>query len=132
MRVAGFLTFLVVSHFIVIQIFRLTTYHTYFPKAVPLLIAYSALVGFLLYALEMHGFFLYQVVLASGWLFWGARKQSKQIESALTLSDNPEEVRLIAWSFGKTKQYYAYSAFIYVITFSITYLWMLNSDPNLP
>jgi hypothetical protein len=131
MHILSFLLFLAVSHLAVMQIFRLTTYHAYFLKALPLLLAYSALVGFLLHELEMHAFFLYQVILASIWLFVVGRKQLKQIESMLMVTgDDADTVRSMAWSFGRTKQYYAYSAFIYVITFSLTYLWLLNTAPR--
>ena len=49
MLFVGFVGFFLGSHFILMQIFKLTTYHAYFFKALPLLIAYSALVGWLLY-----------------------------------------------------------------------------------
>ena len=58
MHILGFLAFLAVSHFVLMQIFRLTTYHAYFLKGLPLLIGYGALIGFLLYTLDMHAFFL--------------------------------------------------------------------------
>lgn len=128
MQILAFAAFLVVSHFLLMQIFRLTTYHAYFWKAVPLLVGYSALVGWLFYAWKLHQFFLWQLVLASVWLFVVARKQNKSTEAMLQMAgDNADSVRFMASSMTKTSQYYAYSSFIYVIGFSITYLWLYNS-----
>jgi len=127
MNLLGFVTFLIVSHIGLMQIFKLTTYHVYFLKALPLLVGYSVFVGWLLYSLELHAFFIWQVVLASGWLFVISRKQAKQNEEMLALSDGEvEDVRFMASSVSKTRQYYAYSSFIYVIVFSATYLWLIN------
>lgn len=128
MMILAFAAFLVVSHFLLMQIFRLTTYHAYFWKAVPLLVGYSALVGWLLYAWRFHEFFLWQLVLASVWLFVVARKQNKSTEAMLQMAgDNADSVRFMASSVTRTRQYYAYSSFIYVIGFSITYLWLYNT-----
>ena len=123
-----FIAFLLISHFGVLQIFRLTTYHAYFWKALPLLVGYSALVGWAINALEMHIFFLWQVVLESAWLFYVSRKQSKAASVLLnSAGGTAAEVRTTASSVTKTASYFAYSAFVYVITFSLIYLWLYNS-----
>lgn len=128
MQVLAYLTFLVVSHFGVMQIFRLTTYHAYFWKALPLLLGYSALVGYLLYLFKLHQFFLWQVVLASLWLFVIARKQSKTVEAMMALAgDDAEAVKLMAVSTASTRSYYTYSSFIYVIVFFAVYIGLYNA-----
>ena len=128
MNLLGFVAFLLVSHFGLMQIFKLTTYHAYFLKALPLLLGYSVLVGWLFYSLELHAFFIWQVALASGWLFVISWKQSKQNEAMLALAEGDvEDVRFMASSISKTRQYYTYSSFIYVIGFSTTYLWLINT-----
>lgn len=109
------------------QIFRLTTYHAYFWKALPVLLAYSALVGYLLFAFALHKFFFWQVVLASAWLFSIGRKQRKSAEAMLlSAGEDADAVRLVAMSTAKTNSYYAYSSFIYVVGFSLVYLAMYN------
>ena len=45
MQILAFAIFLLISHFLLTQIFKITTYHNYFLKALPLLVGYSALVG---------------------------------------------------------------------------------------
>ncbi|ALA57213.1 hypothetical protein NITMOv2_0777 [Nitrospira moscoviensis] len=81
------------------------------------------LVGWLLYALDFHAFFLWQIVLVSGWLFVISKKQQKEFEAMLALAGNDAiTVRFTASSVSKTRQYYAYSSFIYIVT----YLWLIN------
>lgn len=127
MELLAFLAFLVASHFLLMQVFRLTTYHAYFWKALPLLVGYSALVGWLLYAFGFHQFFLWQVVLASAWLFIVGRKQDRLASAMLQMAgDDGDAVRFAAESTKSTSRYYAYSSFVYVICFSLTYLWFYN------
>lgn len=128
MQILAFAIFLLISHFLLMQIFKITTYHNYFLRALPLLVGYSALVGWLLYSLELHAFFLWQVVLASGWLFLLSRKQAKHTEAMIDFAgEDAEKVRFVASSVSKTRQYYAYSSLIYIIVFSATYLWLINT-----
>jgi len=128
MEIIGFLLFLVLSHFGVMQVFQLTTYHRYFWPSLPLLIAYSALVGWALFALKMHAFFLWQLILASVWLFIVGRKQSKTAEAMLHFAgDDVDAVRLMAASTARTSAYYTASSIVYVIGFSIMYLWLYNT-----
>ena len=128
MQILGFIIFLVISHFGVMQVFRLTTYHAYFWKALPLLIAYSVGVAWILFILEMHPFFLWQWVLASTWLFVIWRKQSKMAKAMLSMSaEDANSVRLMVASTAKTSSYYAYSSFIYIIVFVCAYVWLYNT-----
>ena len=128
MAVVWFLLFLFASHFFVLQIFRLTTYHKYFFRALPLLIAYSALIGWLLYRFQLHAFFLWQVAIVSVWLFVLARRNSQQGQAMLDASGHDaDQVRLIAHSVGESKQFFAYSSFVYVMVFSAAFLWAYNT-----
>ncbi len=123
MKALGFLVFIVLSHHGLTQIFRLTTYHRYFLRASPLLILYAVLAGWLMSMLSLGQFFLYQAVLASLWLVFVGRRQSRQAASMLQLAaQDSESVRSIATSVEKTKRYYAYSAFVYIGVFCVTYL----------
>ena len=128
MEIIGFFIFLVVSHVGVMQVFRFTTFHATFWKALPFLVGYAVLVGWCLYLFELHEFFLWQVVLGSVWLFLVGRKQAKLGEALMqSLPDDAHAVRVAARSVENTRQYYSYSAFIYVLVFSITYLWLYNN-----
>jgi len=127
-QIIGFIVFLVISHFGLMQIFRLTTYHAFFWKALPLLIVYGAGVAWVLFILEMHPFFIWQLVLASIWLFILGRKQSKTAETLLSMAgEDADSVRSIAASTTKTGRYYTYSSFIYIAMFACTYIWLYNT-----
>ena len=127
MEIIKFAVFLLFSQFILMQIFRLTTYHAYFWKTLPVLLVYSALVGYFLFAFDLHEFFLWQVVIASVWLFLISRKQRKTANIMLAAAgDDADTVRLIAMSAAKTSSYYTYSSFVYVVGFSLMYLALYN------
>lgn len=127
MEILGFLVFLFVSHFGLMQIFRLTTYHAFFLRALPLLIVYSALVAWALHSLEMSAFFVWQIILASFWLFLISRKQTKNAEGILAASsDRPEDIRLLALSISKTKSCFTASSIIYIVVFIFVYIWFYN------
>ena len=128
MKVVLFVVFLLVSHFGLMQIFRLSTYHAYFWKTLPLLLGYSALVGWLLFVLGLHEFFLWQVILASIWLFVVARRDEGATKALLDAAGkDADSVRFVADSTSMTRRYYSYSSFLYVAVLSLTYLWFLNA-----
>lgn len=124
-----FAALFLVSHLGAMQIFRLTTYHAYFWKALPLLVGFGALVGWVLFDLKLHQFFLWQVVLASLWLFYIARKQRGAIAKAMRIAAGSDEeaVRFADISASKTASYYTYSAIVYILSFSVSYLWFYNT-----
>lgn len=127
MELIGFIIFLVVSNFGALQIFRLTTYHKYFWASLPLLVGYAALVAWALFALEMHPFFMWQLVLAGAWLFVVGRKQGKMAEAMLQLAgDDANTVRFMAGSAAKTTAYYTASSIVYLGVFAVTYVWLYN------
>ena len=127
MEILYYLIFLLVSYVALMQIFGLTTYHTYFWKALPLLVGFSVLSGYLLYKLDLHGFFLWHVALMSFILFRVAHKQDQQVKAIMSLADSADEARGISDSLMQTKRYYAYSSFAYVVTFAVSYLYILNA-----
>ena len=124
-----FVALFLASHLGAMQIFRLTTYHAYFFwKGLPLLVGFGVLVGWLLFYLKLHQFFLWQVVFASLWLFYIARKQGAAAKAMLIAAgSDAEAVRFVAVSASKTASYYTYSAIVYVISFSVSYLWFYNA-----
>lgn len=127
MEIIGFIIFLAISHFGLMLIFKLTTYHKFFWWCLPLLVAYSAAVAWVLFILEMHTFFLWQVVLASAWLIKIGATQRKSMDVLLAMGgDDPDAVRFLAESGTKTLMYYVLSSIIYVLVFSITYIWLYN------
>jgi hypothetical protein len=81
----------------------------------------------MLYALGLHQFFLWQVVLASVWLFVIGRKQGRLAGAMLQIAgDDADAVRFAAECTRRTSRYYGYSSFVYVIVFALTYMWLYN------
>lgn len=128
MQIIWFIIFLFASHFFALQIFRLSTYHRYFLPALPLLIGYSALVGWLLYKFQLHAFFLWHLGVVAIWLFVIARRNSRQAQLLLHIAgQDADRVRLMADSAAKTRQFYAYSSFVYLGVFSASFVWAYNT-----
>lgn len=124
----GFIGFLLGTQYGVLQLFKLTTYHRYFWLSLPVLVAYSAVVGWLLFVLKLHAFVLWQVVLASAWLTVLGIRQGKTAEAMLELAgDDADMVRQVAKSVIKTKTYYAASSITYIVVCFVTYLWLFNA-----
>lgn len=127
MLLLEFAGILIASHFLVLQIYRLSTYHMYFWPTLPLLIGFGAFVGWILYVLELHQFFIWQVVLASLWLFVSGRQHNRQAGDMLEMAgDDADAVRFMAESIRTTSRYYTYSSFVYVASIALTYLWLFN------
>lgn len=127
MEIIKFVVFFLISQFFVLKIFRLTTYHRYFLPALPLLVGYSALVGWLLYKLGLYEFFIWQIAIVTATLFVIARRNSSQARIMLqSAGSDADRVRFIAESTAKTKQYFVYSSFVYIFVFSTAFLWIYN------
>lgn len=128
MAIIGYAIFLFVTHVALMQIFRKTTYHESFWAWLPALVAYSAFAGWALFALDLHQFFLWHVLLASLWLFWVSRNMNKQTSHIYALAgDDANLIRDAAISSSRTKSLFARSSFIYVVVFAVTYLYLYNS-----
>ena len=125
----GFAVFFLVSMFGLMLVFKFSTYHRYFWIALPVLLGYSALVAWALFSFGMHSFFIWELVLAAIWLFITSNHQKKTAEAMLEVSDDPDEVRLISRSIARTSTYYTASSLIFLSAFSLTYLWLYNSQP---
>lgn len=127
MDLIKFIAFLVVSHWGAMLVFKLTTYHRYFWPALPLLIGYSALVGWALFTLDLHSFFLWQLGLATAWLFVVGKKQTKTAAAVLEAGGgDADAVRFLARSASQTMVYYMVSCIVYVVGFSTSFLYLYN------
>lgn len=125
-----YIVFLIISWLLLMQIYRLTTYHKYFLRAAPILIGYSVFIGYLLFYFAFHEFFLWHVVLNSIFLFLQHKKQKKWRE----LLNEPEAQtflhqgakNIMDKSFENTIRYYFISSIIYIGVLSISFLYFYN------
>ena len=121
------IVFLVSSHFGLMQIFRLTTYHAYFWKSLPLLFGYSVLAGWLFYKLVLPSLFLYQIAFSAFWLLYVGYKQRKTANIYLSSScGTPEEIKLLAIAIAKTQTCFTLSAVIYICVFFLSFVYFYN------
>ena len=131
MTLAGYVLFLLISYWLVLQILRLTTYHAYFFKALPLLLAYSVLVGFALYLIPAFYSFWIMQIWASALLFmlsW--RKQARQGRAFFNLlaeGASEEEQAAVRLSVASTRCCYFSSAVVYLVTYAFSFLVFLNT-----
>lgn len=132
MRIIYFLLFLAVSHFGIMQIFRLSTYHKYFIWTLPVLVGYGTMAGWLLQTFKLNDFFLWQVLAASIWLIRVGNRQRKLSADMIDESDSDSQtMKVLAKSVSNTMIFYVLSSIIYIASFSIAYLWIFNAKLSL-
>lgn len=122
----GFLLFLIPTHFVALAIFTLTTYHAYFWKALPLLLTYSVGIGWALFALELHGFFLPWIVGETIWLFIVGRGEMRDTATCVARATDLKDAGFVAESHLNTMVYYMLSCIVYVLSTAVSYLYFLN------
>jgi len=128
MEVVSFIVFIFVSHQILMQIFRFSTYHKYFFMMLPVLILFGVLVAWLLYYFEMHSFFLWLIFLEVIWLRYVWKKDDDNGRyNLLHYEENSEDYKIIKESMRKTDIFYFLSSIVYIITVSVVYLWLFNT-----
>ena len=128
MNPLGFVCFLWVSHFVVLQIFRISTYHKYFRLSIPLLVAYGYVCSWLLIKFGLSSYFLPQLIGASIWLTVIGRKNAALGDAVISawVGDLDHLKGLVA-SVNKTKTYYMASVVCYLVSFSAAFLYLYNS-----
>jgi hypothetical protein len=104
------------------QIFGFSTYHRFLVWALPILIVYSALLGFLLDWFGLNRGFFWHVGISIVFLLRGYVKQNASIKMLIRTTDDPEELRLINESGVQTLRNYVLSSIVYVVTFGISFL----------
>lgn len=128
MRPLSFLLFLSVSHFSVLQIFRFSTYHAYFLRCVPLLLSFGIGCAWLLMAVNLADYFLYQFFGATGWLIYKGRSESRSASGMVsTWEGDVEELKFLVESINKTKWYFTASSICYLLSFFLGFLYLYNS-----
>ena len=132
MSLIYFIIFFIVSWLILMKIFSYSTYHKYFYKILPILLIYSALLGYLLDLLELHAFFLWFLVI-SIILFVKNYKRYKKQDLMEGVGEDYKELmpedgikETIEKSMRNTLKYFAISSVVHLVVFSATYLFFFN------
>ena len=124
-----YLIFLFVTYWVCLQIFRLTTYHKYFLKSLPLLIGYSILVGGLMASIQpFHQFWLIQIWGSALLFVFAWRTQAKQTQKLLeSIVEDADEQNSRNLSVANTKAYYVLSVLVYLAAYAIAFILFLNA-----
>jgi hypothetical protein len=113
MSILLFAIFMLVSTFILMQIYRFSTYHKYFIIMLPILIGFGVLIGYLLLVFNFSNYFLWFVILTVGFLIVNFRKQQRA-KTFLSLVENEEQKKLIDYSFKNTIKFHLLSSLVYL------------------
>ncbi|MDZ4722365.1 MAG: hypothetical protein SGI97_00415 [candidate division Zixibacteria bacterium] len=117
-----FFIFLFASRFLLMQIFRFSTYHEYFYKISLVLIGYAILVAFLLLKFGFENYFWWYLILSGLFLLINHKKQHQAKNFLDLLSGDDKEKRAEAESsFNKTIKYHLLSAVVFIISFAIAF-----------
>ncbi len=117
-----FFIFLFVSWFLLMQIFRFSTYHKYFSKIILVLIGYSVLVAFLLLKFGFENYFWWYLILSGLFLFINHKKQHQAKNFLDLLSGEDKEKRAeTESSFNKTIKYHLLSVAVFLVSFVIAF-----------
>ncbi|MBU1092416.1 hypothetical protein KJ836_01980 [Patescibacteria group bacterium] len=117
-----FFIFLFASWFLLMQLFRFSTYHKYFFKIAPLLIGYAVLIAFLLIQFNFQDFFWWYLILSGLFLLINHKKQHQAKNFLDLLSGDDKEKRAEAeTSFNKTIKYHLLSSVVFVASFILAF-----------
>lgn len=125
--ILGYAVFLGVSWVILMQIFRLTTYHRTFFAGLPLLLAFSIASGYVLLILRLDAFFLWHVVILAVLFVVQFRSQRRKFSQFIhEVEGDSSQLAIARLSAASTRAHYALSGVAYLLAFAISYLYFLN------
>lgn len=118
--------------FLLMQIFRFSTYHKYFAKTVIILGLYAGLIGFLFNKLGFEKYFWWYLGLSSLFLIYNHIKQ-RQVKSLLNTVEGKERDDL-EFSFNNTIKYHLLSSVVFIVIVGLSFLYNtgnLKFDTNI-
>lgn len=117
--------FFTISWFLLMKIFNFSTYHKYFKIAVIPLMIYGVLVGFLLYKFNLDFYFIWYLLIAIV-IFYNNYSRQKKSSSLDSLNHEEALKNFIDLSLNKTLRYYILSAVVFLISFSVSFVFFFN------
>ncbi|MBU4580138.1 hypothetical protein KKB43_03925 [Patescibacteria group bacterium] len=127
-----FIIFFIISWLIAMKVFSFSTYHKHFFKALPVLIIYSALLGYLLDVFELHAFFLWFLIINIVLFVKNYKRYKKQDlmegvgDDYKSLLSEEKIKKTLEKSTKNTLKYFIISSVVYLVVFSATYLFFFN------
>ncbi|MDO8591054.1 MAG: hypothetical protein Q7R65_03710 [bacterium] len=143
-NVGLFFVFMFVTWFLLMQIFRFSTYHKYFFKFAPLLVVYAVLTAFLLHQFDFQNFFWWYFGFSSLYLFFNHQKQRKSKDTVDVLAGLEKEFvdsipegqakqhvkNELSLSFSRTIKYHLLSSALFLLTFLFAGLYFIEKIDN--
>ena len=113
--------FTFVSIFILMQIYRFSTYHRHFPIMAPIIIGYAILISYLIIRFNFSNYFVWYILYTIGFLILN---YSKQLQS-LNVSSFPADMdqKLVEKSLKNTLKYHIISSVIYIVFSILSFLF---------
>ena len=114
------------------KIFSFSTYHKYFLKTLPILLIYSALLGYLLNVFKLHGFFLWFLIINIFLLAQNYKRCKEQDlmeevgEDYKNLIPEKKIKETLEKSTKNTFKYFIISSVIYLAVSFATYVFFFN------
>jgi hypothetical protein len=122
--------FVLASYILLRLIFNFSTYHKSAPIALVALAFFAFISGWLMFKLELHGFFMWQLIIFSVIFFSWHRKNmiepDKLSEIATDIAIPRKLGGIFISSYLRTRKYFLLSIFVYLVTFSVSYLYFYN------
>ncbi len=126
MVILFYLIFLLVGYRLLMLIFGFSTYHRYAVWSLPLLAAYSTLSGYLLHRFDLDSFFVWHIGICVLLFIRTWRKNLRFNEDFLSLVPEGDEREFVRLSQAATKGFYWLSAVLYLVIFSVAFLYFYN------
>lgn len=121
-----FAVFTLVSIFILMQIYRLSTYHKYFSKMILVLLGYGVLVSYLLFLFNFSEYFIWFIILTIGFLIVNFNKQNQEKKS-LSVAEDKEKKDFLNKSVANTIKFHLFSSILYITAIVVSFLCFYNA-----
>jgi len=122
-----FIFFILINIFIYMQICRISFLPKNFSKIIPVFLIYGVLIGYLLCFFNFSQYFVWYIILTSGFLIINYQKQRQ--DSAFTSIRNArddEQKKFLDQFIAHTLKFNLLSSLFYIITVIISFLYFYN------
>ena len=127
MEILRFVLFLVVSQILLMQIYRFSTYHRYFPRALPFLVGFAALTAYMFFRLHLSNMFLWYPI-GVMLLLWSNWRKNVRLSAAFdqTFAGDEQAMAVLKLSAASTRAYFMLSSVVYLVVFIVAFLYFFN------
>ena len=118
-----FVLYFLISYWVLMRIYGLSTYHKYFIKVLPLLICYGILVGYLLNVFNFSNYFFWYIGITIGFLSISIRQQHKLRDTLKTFTNEDKLNVDVDESTDNTIKFHLLSSISYLISLLTSFIY---------